>query len=83
MNNLPAQIHSKFPLFIEVDPNGFGEIFANFNDEEQVAVFRSMLEHMKPHAVQWDYIAIELEKPENADVLSQLRNVLFAEEMAA
>lgn len=82
MNKLPAQVHSKFPLFIEVDPDGFGEIFASFNDEEQVAVFRAMLEHMKPHATQWDYISIELEKPENADILRQLREVLLAEEMA-
>ena len=79
MSNLPAHVHSKFPLFIEVDPNGFGEIFANFDDKEQVDVLRAMLEHMKPHAAQWDYISIELEKPENADLLGQLREVLFPE----
>lgn len=82
MKTVPVQVHSRFPLLIEVDANAFGEIFAHMAGVEQVAVFRAMLEHMKPHALQWDYIAIELEKPENADILSELRNVLFAEATA-
>jgi len=79
MNKLAENVQSNFPLFIEVDPSGFGEIFASFNDAEQVAVFRAMLDHMKPHAIQWDYISMELQKPENADILRQLKEVLFPE----
>lgn len=73
----PVEISSRYPLCIEVDADRFGQIFAELPADHQVAVFRAMVEHMKPHAMQWDYISIELELPENADILRQLREVLF------
>ena len=47
------------------------------SSDEQVAVFRSIVEHMKPHRLQWDYIAIELEQEENREVRRELHDVLF------
>ena len=79
MSSLMIEISSRYPMHIEVDANRFGEIFAEMGGDDQVSVFRAMIEHMRPHRLQWDHIAIELEKPENHDVLSQLREVLFQE----
>lgn len=64
------------PMFIKIDANEFGRLFANMGDNDQVAVFRSMIEHMNPHKTQWDYIAIELKKPENQDVALELFSCL-------
>lgn len=66
------EISSKYPISIEVDADAFGEIFAHMAGDEQVQVFRSMVEHMRPHRMQWDYIAIELDKPENREVRQEL-----------
>lgn len=65
------------PIFIEADPEAFGEVFAAMGDDEQVAVLRAMVSHMMPHRMQWDHISIALEAPENRDVRDQLREVLF------
>lgn len=77
MARLTVEISSRYPISIEVGVKEFGEIFAGLGSDEQVAVFRSMLNAMMPHRTQWDFISIELEKPENDDVLQQLREVLF------
>ncbi|WP_189464943.1 hypothetical protein [Mesorhizobium sp. M2D.F.Ca.ET.223.01.1.1] len=64
-------------MFIDADAEAFGKVFANMDDEDQVQVFRAMVEAMKAHPTQWDHISIALEKPENSDVRDVLRNVLF------
>lgn len=78
MSKIEIQISSSRPIFIEADADAFGQVFAGMSSDEQVAVFRSMVEHMKPHRLQWDYIAIELEQDENRDVREELRAVLFS-----
>lgn len=78
MNKIPVTIHSSRPIIVEADADSFGQIFASVSSDEQVAIFRAMVEHMKPHKIQWDYIAIELEKPENQIVWRDLA-VLFGE----
>lgn len=75
--SIPVNISSRFPIQIEADADMFGQLFAAMDDGEQIAVLRAMVEHMRPHRMQWDYIAIALEKPENAEVLDDLRSVLF------
>lgn len=79
MDTIQVHIDSRFPVFMQVDVDGFGKFFAAQASDDQVAIFAAMVEHMKPHPMQWDYIAIELEKPENASLRSQLREVLFPE----
>lgn len=76
MSTITVRIDSSRPIFIEADADSFGQIFAGLNDDEQVNVLRSMVEHMKPHRMQWDYIAIALEKDENRDVRDDL-SVIF------
>ncbi|RUV07974.1 hypothetical protein EOA79_02480 [Mesorhizobium sp. M1A.F.Ca.IN.020.03.2.1] len=76
-HKITVDISSRFPFFIDADAASFGEVFAAMNDEEQVHVFRAMVEAMKPHSAQWDHISIALEKPENHDVRDILREVLF------
>jgi hypothetical protein len=80
--HIEVRIDSKFPLFIHANADAFGAIFASMYDEEQVALFRAMIEHMRRHAVQWDYIAIQLEKDENRELRDTLRMVLFPEAAA-
>ena len=74
---IKVDIASSRPLFIEADANAFGQVFAAMACDDKVKVFRAMCEAMKPHPIQWDYISIELEKPENSDVLDTLREVLL------
>lgn len=73
---ITVRIDSSRPIFIEADSDSFGQIFAGLNDDEQVNVLRSMVEHMKPHKIQWDYIAIALEKDANRQVRDDL-SVIF------
>ncbi|MCA0344085.1 MAG: hypothetical protein LCH99_30740 [Proteobacteria bacterium] len=73
---ITVRIDSSRPIFVEADAEAFGQIFAGLNDDEQVNVLRSMVEHMRPHRMQWDYIAIALEKDENRDVRDDL-SVIF------
>ena len=74
---IKVDISSSRPVFIEADANSFGETFAHMADDDQLAVLRAMVEHMRPHRIQWDFIALKLEKPENQDIRDQLREVLF------
>ena len=74
---LPVKISSNYPMSIEVDVDMFGTIFASMASDDQVAVLRSMEEHMRPHRMQWDYIAFELELPENTEIRNTLKDVLF------
>lgn len=68
MDKIAVRISSSHTVFIEAGADSFGQIFANASDEEQIHILRSMVEHMKPHPMQWDYISIALEKEENRDV---------------
>lgn len=77
MTAMPISISSNYPMHIDVDPDIFGEIFAAMAADDQVAVLRAMVEHMRPHRLQWDYIAIELETQENTEVRDDLRTTLF------
>ena len=80
---IEVRIDSSRPIFIKANADDFGEIFAAMHSDEQVAVFRAMVEHMKPHRLQWDYIAIELRKTENREVAEVLSGCLqFALEPA-
>lgn len=76
MSEITVRIDSSRPIFIEADADNFGQVFANMSDEDQVNVLRAMVEHTKPHRVQWDYIAIALEKDENREVRDHL-SVIF------
>jgi hypothetical protein len=76
MMKMKLDISSRWPIHIEVDASAFGEIFAGMGADDQVQVFRSMVEHMRPHRMQWDYIAIELDKPENREVREELMETL-------
>lgn len=77
MTKIRVDVSSSRPLFIEVDPDAFGAVFAAMGDDDQVAVLRAMVEHMRPHKMQWDHISIALESPGNRDIRDQLRAVLF------
>ncbi len=72
---ISVRIDASRPVFIEADADSFGAVFASMDSEEQTHVLRAMVEHMKPHPTQWDYIAIELEKPENSDICDVLRGL--------
>lgn len=80
MSKIEIQISASRPIFIEADADAFGQVFAGMSSDEQVAVFRAIVEHMKPHRLQWDYIAIELEQDHNRAVREELRSVLFSAE---
>jgi len=82
MAKIEVKIYANAPVFVEADADNFGKLFAHMDDVEQVHVLRAMVEHMKPHQIQWDYISIALEKPENRDVLDLLRRLIPAEETA-
>jgi hypothetical protein len=78
---MKIDIMTRSPCTIEVDADEFGYIFAHMACDEQTQVFRSMIQHMAPHKLQWDYISIEIDKTENNDVrefliefVSQLRS---------
>lgn len=82
MTHIPVQIDTRSPLFIEANAEDFGRIFAAMNSEDQVAVLSAIVTHMRPNPMQWDYIAIELEKPENSQIRNALASVI-APEVAA
>ena len=76
---LPVEITSNYPMCIEIDADRLGAIFAEMATDDQVATLAAMVEHMKPHQTQWDYISIELELPEHSELRRTLRDVLFPE----
>lgn len=64
-------------LRMEVDTDDFGKMFANMASDEQVEVLRAMVDHMKPHQIQWDFIAIDLEMAENAELKRDLKDIFW------
>lgn len=80
---IEVRIDSSRPIFIKANADDFGRVFSTMNSGEQVAVFRAIVEHMRPHRLQWDYIAIQLREEENRDVAETLSECLqFALEAA-
>lgn len=71
-----VHVDSSRPVFMEVNVDSFGEIFAHMNDDEQIEVLRSMVTHMKGWPMQWDHIAIALELDENKDIRDTLRGLV-------
>lgn len=76
-NNVSVRVDSTFPLFIEADADSFGAVFAAMDNGDQVEVLRAMVQHMKPHQAQWDHIAIELELPQNREIVDVLKALVL------
>lgn len=73
-----VDVSSSSPILrMEVETDCFGELFASMSSDEQVEVLRSILSYMSDHPLQWDYIAIELEKEDNADLLRSLKSIVI------
>lgn len=75
MANVAVRIDASRPIFIEADADSFGAVFANMDNGDQVEVLRAMVNHMKSFPTQWDHIAIELERPENAEIVRVLKGL--------
>lgn len=65
VDTIMVEVHTKYPMRVEASADAFGEMFANMDSGDQVAIMASIAKHMRAHPLQWDYIAIELEKAEN------------------
>jgi len=68
MRGFPIRVDSSRPIFMESDATSFGTIFAHAASDEQAEILKAMCVAMQPHPMQWDYIAIELQKLEYDDV---------------
>ena len=77
-----VQIESRSPIRMEVDADELGSMFSDMASDAQVSVLRAVVSSMSKHQTQWDYIAIELELPENAELLRQLRSIISGMELA-
>ena len=66
VDTIIVEVTTRYPMRVEASADAFGEMFANMDSGDQVAVMASIAQHMSKHPMQWDYIAIELEKVENA-----------------
>lgn len=71
-----VEIDSRWPVSLTVDVRDFGRLFAEMNCRDQVEVFRSMIEEMEAHPLQWDYIAIDLEADENQDLRRKMGSIV-------
>lgn len=73
---MKVDVSTSHPILrMEVNTNDFGQLFSSMAADEQIAVLRAMVEHMKPFVIQWDYITIELEKTENATLRQTLHDI--------
>ena len=73
---MKVDVSTSHPILrMEVSTNDFGQLFARMAGDEQVAVLQAMVDHMKPHPIQWDYIAIELEGAGNASLRRSLHDI--------
>tara|TARA_R110000851_G_C13100092_1_gene568101 strand:+ start:5753 stop:5992 length:240 start_codon:yes stop_codon:yes gene_type:complete len=73
--SVSVRIDSSRPIFIEADADSFGAVFAAMDNGDQVEVLRAMVNHMKPHQQQWDFIAIELELEANREIVAVLKGL--------
>lgn len=71
-----VHIESRSPVHMSVDAADFGKLFSQMNSLEQVAVLQEVVDAMKTQPMQWDYIAIELEKPEHAELRRDLVDII-------
>lgn len=77
---MKVDVSSSSPILrMEVSTNDFGRLFARMAADEQVEVLRAMVDHMKPHALQWDFIMIELEEDRNLPLRYALRDIFSLE----
>ena len=77
-----VHIDSRYPINMTVSAEDFGKHFAAARADEQVAILQAIVEEMKSHPIQWDYIALEIESSGNTDILRGLRQIfhtLFVE----
>ena len=73
---MKVDVSTSHPILrMEVSTNDFGQLFAQMAGDEQIAVLQAMVEHMKPHPMQWDYIAIGLEEAGNASLRKTLHEI--------
>jgi len=75
MKALKVSVYTSAPLFVEASADEVGKIFASADAGEQVAILEAMVRNMLPHQIQWDYVIMELERPENKETLEALRYV--------
>lgn len=75
-STIPVRITANCPVHIEADAASFGRVFAALAADEQVAILQAIHTAMQDHPIQWDHISIELERPENRALLTNLRSVL-------
>jgi hypothetical protein len=73
---MKVDVSTSHPILrMEVRTNDFGQLFSQMAADKQIAVLQAMVDHMKPHPIQWDYIAIELEEAENAPLRRSLNDI--------
>lgn len=78
---MKVDVYTSSPiLHMDVDADDFGKLFARMASDEQVAVLRAMVEHMKPHQIQWDYIQTALEYPGNDDLRLALGRIFATDD---
>lgn len=58
---------------VRADPEWFGRYFAAAPSDEQAEMIASMVRHLAPFALQWDYVAINIGKLPNA---REIQNIL-------
>ena len=75
MKTLKVNLYTNAPLFVEASADEIGKIFASADAGEQVAILEAMVRNMLPHQTQWDYVMMELDRPENKKTLEALRYV--------
>ena len=74
--SIKVDVSTSSPILrMEVSANDFGRLFADMAADEQVEVLRAMVNHLRPHEIQWDYIAIELEQVENTPLRKSLHDI--------
>lgn len=73
---IKINVDANAPIFLHLDPDNFGQVFANMNSENQAQVLQAIAASMKKFPVQWDHIAIEMEKPEYSDAVSVWRGFI-------
>ena len=77
MTSMKVDVPTNSPILrMEVSVDDFGKMFSHMNSADQIAVIESMVNHMKPHATQWDFIATDLEGERHADLRRDLRDIV-------
>ena len=77
-----VNIESRSPIHMQVNSADFGDLFSHMACDDQVSVLRAIVSSMSAHPLQWDYIAIELELPENSDLMAALGRIVASMRIA-